>query len=485
MQISMRAAGQLLIALVLVYAVAAAGYSFFLLQKIESNADYAQENQLPLVLAQNRNALKIERLASLVRSAYLARDRELERQVQLQTHVLARSFTLDNNAQLADKVLEVAEQVKRIIAKREQIRRSETLAQTKTEGISAAQLDKQALEAYQSAMHLTDSLTQDLTTDAAALAYAMSGDIQKTARMIQLAWIVILILPVAIAIGALFVVARHIIAPIHTAINYLGSIDRQEAGDVKFRHPLFRELSTIFDAIQAYGRVSRDLLETNTILHTLSEEDGLTRLANRRSFERKLVEAFNTSVERGDDLAIVMVDLDHFKSINDRYGHQAGDTLEDGVCVAEAIRTAISSLRIKAPQDDIIRMTASLGVASMRSGVFDSSEQILENADKALYRAKHSGRNNVKAIAGHDIAVPIKEGAETYRLSLQLKVLFIRGQCDESALKVTKASTTCLANADLSPERLTAVDLGSPYPTASNDTDIGKALERPIEFSVK
>lgn len=272
MQISMRAAGQLLIALVLVYAVAAAGYSFFLLQKIESNADYAQENQLPLVLAQNRNALKIERLASLVRSAYLARDRELERQVQLQTHVLARSFTLDNNAQLADKVLEVAEQVKRIIAKREQIRRSETLAQTKTEGISAAQLDKQALEAYQSAMHLTDSLTQDLTTDAAALAYAMSGDIQKTARMIQLAWIVILILPVAIAIGALFVVARHIIAPIHTAINYLGSIDRQEAGDVKFRHPLFRELSTIFDAIQAYGRVSRDLLETNTILHTLDRK---------------------------------------------------------------------------------------------------------------------------------------------------------------------------------------------------------------------
>ena len=171
--------------------------------------------------------------------------------------------------------------------------------------------------------------------------------------------------------------------------------------------------------------------------------DGLTRLANRRSFERKLVEAFNTSVERGDDLAIVMVDLDHFKSINDRYGHQAGDTclkaaasvlsgvcsdrtchiaryggeefalvlpacsLEDGVAVAEAIRTAISGLRIKAPQDDIIRMTASLGVASMRSGVFDSSEQILENADKALYRAKHSGRNNVKAIAGHDIAVPI------------------------------------------------------------------------------
>lgn len=443
MQISMRAAGQLLIALVLVYTVAAAGYSFFLLQKIESNADYAQENQLPLVLAQNRNALKIERLASLVRSAYLARDRELERQIQLQTHVLARSFTLDNNAQLADKVLEVAEQVKRIIAKREQIRRSETLAQMKTEGISAVQLDKQALEAYQSAMHLTDSLTQDLTTDAAALAYAMSGDIQKTARMIQLAWIVILILPVAIAIGALFIVARHIIAPIHTAINYLSSIDRQEAGDVKFRHPLFRELSTIFDAIQAYGRVSRDLLKTNTILHTLSEEDGLTRLANRRSFERRLAEAFNTSVERGDDLAIVMVDLDHFKSINDRYGHQAGDTclkaaasvlsgvcsdrpchiaryggeefalvlpacsLEDGCSVAEAIRTAISSLRIKAPQDDIIRMTASLGVASMRSGVFDSSEQILENADKALYRAKHSGRNNVKAIAGHDIAVPI------------------------------------------------------------------------------
>ncbi|MBZ9654591.1 GGDEF domain-containing protein [Phyllobacterium lublinensis] len=433
-QISMGTAGKLLIAFVLFYAIIAAGFSIVFLRKIENDARYTQEQQLPLVMNQNRNAIKVERLASLARSIYLAKDRELERQLQLQTHVLAQSFTLDENNELAKGVMDVGASVKRIVAIREQIRRMDSGTSATMDAGMRADLEKQALETYQNAMQVTDKLSQSIINDAAVLAYGMSGDIQRTARVIQIAWIIILILPVMTAVGAIYVVAKHIVSPINSAIEGLRSIDRYETSGFKLERPLFRELSTIYEAIDAYGRVSHDLLRTNSILQALSEEDGLTTLANRRSFEKRLEEEFAKAMAGDSDLAILMVDLDHFKSINDQYGHQMGDTclkmtanvlrsvgterechaaryggeefsvvfpgcnLQDAFAEAEKIRLSISSLIIKTTHDEVIRITASVGVASVRSAAFQGSAELLENADRALYLAKHSGRNIVKAL---------------------------------------------------------------------------------------
>ena len=433
MQISIAAAGRLLIAFVLLYAIVAAGFSIVFLRKIESDARYTQEQQLPLVLSQNRNAIKVERLASLARSVYLAKDRELERQLQLQTHVLAQSFTLDENGDLAKGVQQVSNHVREIVALRDRMRKMDAGDNTPDPAVRT-QLEQQALETYQNAMRVTDKLSQSIVSDAAVLAYGMSGDIQRTAKMIQIAWIIILTLPVLIAIGAIYVVARHIIRPIHMAIEGLHSIDRNEKRKFKPRRPLFRELSTINEAIEAYGRVSVDLLRTNSILQALSEEDGLTTLANRRSFEKRLGEEFAKATQNGTGLAILMVDLDHFKSVNDHYGHQMGDTclkmtanvlrsvgadrqchaaryggeefsvvfpecgLQEAIAEAEKIRLSISSLIITSSYDEVIRITASVGVAAMQSGRFETSAQLLENADRALYLAKHSGRNVVKSL---------------------------------------------------------------------------------------
>jgi diguanylate cyclase (GGDEF)-like protein len=433
-QISMAAAGRLLIGFVLFYAIIAAGFSIVFLRKIENDARYTQEQQLPLVLSQNRNAIKVERLASLARSIYLAKDRELERQLQLQTHVLAQSFTLDENDELAKGVQDVGAHVKKIVAIREQIRRMDAGSGIGPDPAIRAELEKQALETYQNAMRTTDKLSQAIISDAAVLAYGMSGDIQRTAKMIQIAWVIILTLPVVTAVGAIYVVARHIISPINSAIEGLQSIDRHEKRAFKLRRPLFRELSTIYEAIEAYGRVSSDLLRTNSILQALSEEDGLTTLANRRSFEKRLGDEFTNAVQRGTDLAILMVDLDHFKSINDQYGHQMGDTclkmtanvlrsvcadrechaaryggeefsivfpdcdLQNAIIEAEKIRLSLSSLIIKTSHDEVVRITASVGVATIKSAKFETSAQLLENADRALYLAKHSGRNIVKSL---------------------------------------------------------------------------------------
>ena len=224
-QISMGTAGRLLIGFVLFYAIVAAGFSIVFLRKIENDARYTQEQQLPLVMSQNRNAIKVERLASLARSIYLAKDRELERQLQLQTHVLAQSFTLDENNELAKGVMDVGASVKKIVAIREQVRRMDSGTSAVMDPGVRADLEKQALETYQNAMQITDKLSQSMISDAAVLAYGMSGDIQRTARVIQIAWIIILILPVITAVGAIYVVARHIISPINSAIEGL-QVDR-------------------------------------------------------------------------------------------------------------------------------------------------------------------------------------------------------------------------------------------------------------------
>lgn len=173
------------------------------------------------------------------------------------------------------------------------------------------------------------------------------------------------------------------------------------------------------------------LLEAaNTQLEALSLEDDLTGIANRRSFERALADEWNRGRRHQLPLALVLLDLDHFKDLNDRRGHPAGDdalrrlgrflaeTIKrtgelvaryggeefaillpgtdaaGGIRVAEALRDGIEKLGI--PYGNGKRMTASAGVAAMIPDGVLTPESLVANADRALYAAKHSGRNCVR-----------------------------------------------------------------------------------------
>lgn len=165
----------------------------------------------------------------------------------------------------------------------------------------------------------------------------------------------------------------------------------------------------------------------------LAVTDGLTGLHNRRYLDNHLKTLFNRAAARARPLSVCITDIDRFKSVNDTYGHDAGDEIlrefarrirstvrgADLACryggeefvvvmpdtdagsaasIAERLRGIIEAGPFTLPSGGVLNITASLGIASFADGV-DTPEQLLKNADRALYEAKNGGRNRVVAAA--------------------------------------------------------------------------------------
>jgi diguanylate cyclase (GGDEF)-like protein/putative nucleotidyltransferase with HDIG domain/PAS domain S-box-containing protein len=182
-----------------------------------------------------------------------------------------------------------------------------------------------------------------------------------------------------------------------------------------------RQLEEMLEALRA----SRDeVRRQNKELQVLANNDGLTCCLNRRALFAELEKQFKHATTTGELLSCIMVDIDHFKSINDGYGHAMGDRvlqmvskvlrsnaqphhvvgryggeefalllpntpLDDAAQLSEKLRARIEMVRYADRQ-----VTASLGVASTEEQVAEPTE-LLNLADKALYYAKFSGRNRV------------------------------------------------------------------------------------------
>ncbi|MEY2875782.1 MAG: hypothetical protein RLZZ373_3153 [Pseudomonadota bacterium] len=165
-------------------------------------------------------------------------------------------------------------------------------------------------------------------------------------------------------------------------------------------------------------------------LCTLSSRDPLTGLFNRRQFEASLDSEIDRVARTGESALLLLLDIDHFKRVNDTYGHTAGDlvirrigqALQDcvrpmdtvarlggeefgavlpncpanfGQAVADRVRQAIESTVVAAAPDQHIAVTVSVGGAFAPQWVRSSSQLWIERADQQLYRAKAAGRNRV------------------------------------------------------------------------------------------
>ena len=177
---------------------------------------------------------------------------------------------------------------------------------------------------------------------------------------------------------------------------------------------------------------SREAIESkNKELQYLATHDPLTNLLNRRALFEHLESRFEKAKMDGIELSGIMVDIDEFKSINDRYGHSAGDqviqfvaktlmsglrfgdlsaryggeefclilpgtNLDDALAVAERLRITVRT-EFRAQFSWDVDLTISLGVASLEGALEDTANDLLNRADKALYAAKAHGRNLVIA----------------------------------------------------------------------------------------
>jgi len=188
------------------------------------------------------------------------------------------------------------------------------------------------------------------------------------------------------------------------------------------------ELQIRMSSMLRIKRLADELEKANKSLAAMATTDALTQVANRRHFEQRLADEFQRWKRYKHPLTCIMVDVDHFKKVNDTYGHQVGDKVLVHVAaaikastratdfvaryggeefailtpetpavssdvVAERIREAIARRTAeKSDAEGIPAVTASLGIASTDLAI-ESAEDLVRRADEALYRAKREGRN--------------------------------------------------------------------------------------------
>ena len=215
---------------------------------------------------------------------------------------------------------------------------------------------------------------------------------------------------------------------VHSGISipYYG-VREGEVYPLKGLHEHNRELEALVE------ERTRALEEANSKLEALSYTDGLTGIANRRSFDRTLAYEWNRAQRAGTPLALIMLDVDLFKHFNDHYGHLAGDaclqalsgalaktarragdlvaryggeefvmllpdsSAHEALETARHIQQAIWALALPHAETSPGIVTVSLGVVSLVPSRQHVPEDLVRRADAAMYRAKQSGRNCVQA----------------------------------------------------------------------------------------
>lgn len=202
------------------------------------------------------------------------------------------------------------------------------------------------------------------------------------------------------------------------------------AGLIGLTQEFARAKQTVELQLTASRQKIQELQDDLEAVRHESLTDPLTTLANRKCFDNSLRDALATSATKGTPLSLLMIDIDHFKSFNDTFGHVTGDQVlrlvalclkqnvkgqdlaaryggeefavilprtgaREAERVADHIRRAVmgKELMKRSTGESLGRITVSLGVASWRFG--DTAQSFVERADECLYAAKRSGRNRV------------------------------------------------------------------------------------------
>lgn len=178
-------------------------------------------------------------------------------------------------------------------------------------------------------------------------------------------------------------------------------------------------------------RIGERIIKLEQRILKLAATDALTGILNRRAFMERMDQEINRSCREKTPLSFIISDIDHFKDVNDRHGHQAGDLVlqkfveqlisasrlydltgryggeEFTIClpgtdasqtrlIAERMRKSVENMKIMLPDgSQSIQITASFGTASLLQEPEEGVDSLIKRADDALYKAKNEGRNRV------------------------------------------------------------------------------------------
>ncbi len=267
-----------------------------------------------------------------------------------------------------------------------------------------------------------------VSIDEAEVTAAINREI-RTAYL-QLGFVCLFVL-----LGALIGAEKLIIKPIEVMTGMAQRFGEGDASARVSRSRLpaeFMPLARAFNAMAArLSQRERELVATNDRLTVMASIDMLSGLANRRGFQSRLDFEWLKAQQNNTELALLMIDVDHFKLYNDTYGHPEGDACltrlgealagiaagtmgfagrygGEEFClllpntgavkaleVGEIVRAAIQDLGLPHATSSHQTVTVSVGVAATLANAAQSPHEMIEAADAALYAAKHRGRNTV------------------------------------------------------------------------------------------
>jgi diguanylate cyclase (GGDEF)-like protein len=192
---------------------------------------------------------------------------------------------------------------------------------------------------------------------------------------------------------------------------------------------------TLAKSLAAQAAIALENARLHSIVQRQAITDELTELANRRRFTETLDTELRRAERFGEPLGLVLIDLDDFKLVNDRYGHQVGDQvlrafadclrkrirvidvaariggeefavllvetdLPGALALAESLRNAVSALEVPVSETETVRLTASFGVAVYPQA--RTADELLAAADAGLYQAKREGKNSIRSNPAYD-----------------------------------------------------------------------------------
>jgi two-component system, cell cycle response regulator len=223
---------------------------------------------------------------------------------------------------------------------------------------------------------------------------------------------------------------EELIEEVHLHMNEISGLFEIQLEDDNAYLVLIEEARR--ELIKVSDRFLQELLEQQRRVESLKEEimrDGLTDLYNYKSFHCFVDKEYYRAKRYGLPLTLVMADIDHFKSVNDTFGHMAGDQMlrlisrtlntplrnsdiigrhggeefgillaetpvNDSLIVVERCRRLVESLALEC-EGEVVKVTMSFGVAFLQPGSDLSKEALIKQADRALYEAKNRGRNQI------------------------------------------------------------------------------------------